>query len=163
MGVSYGYYLGPYARCNNPQVEKKVQRRTCSNDSCKNSQNHHDSKKFCSDCGSAYAKREVLETWPRVDLDCVEDLDEDLFEACGNYGGIEEDVDHWLPNKTMKGITRETHFGRDDLDEIVVKPEMIESEIQSFMTTFIKALKIIREKYGEDNVEIRWGLVTSHC
>lgn len=168
MSMSYSSYLGPYVRCKTHKVVSKQQKKRCSNKKCPEFK-HFDSfskAKFCGVCGSPIETFEIDVSVPNIQSDDVRLnlLNEALCEPAGDsfYFWMEKnDVHIWLANRlvaTAKGRQRYI-IDSEEISLTPVSPESLQGEIKDFQSFYEKELVILRQEYGEENVEIQWGLI----
>lgn len=167
MGIDYTTYLGPHVRCKVTKVPSTEKHRTCSRDSCSQyEQKVYDKKtKFCVQCGSPIEDRDfpievdsVNAYEVRMDL-----LGEALYDVPGDsfHFWMKENNTHiWLANRRVPGARKFSFTpNQDGIQLVPVTPELIATEITQFSDYYEKELVILRQEYGEENVEVQWGLI----
>jgi len=166
MGVDYNVYLGPYLKCQNPDVDKQVTKLTCPNTSCAKHMQWRGHDPFCAKCGSQIVDVTTTQHKPRV---CGSSLLEELNEVfyapgtCYAQYPFEDHVDVWIPNtkpKTIFGSRQASFDARYDTGMTRVCPSLIEDETDAFKRVFVKELTKMCEAYGADCVSIHWGLLS---
>jgi hypothetical protein len=166
MGIDYTTYMGPHVRCKVTKVSSTEKHRTCSRDSCSQyEQRVYDNKtKFCVQCGSPIEDRDFPIQVDSVDAHEVREdlLDEALTTPSGDYfyrWMRDNNIHIWLANRHVPGARKFSFSPRENTQNVPVTPEMIAVEITAFSDFYEKELVILRQEYGEENVEVLWGLI----
>lgn len=166
MGIDYTIFLGAYAECKTHKVDTMTIKRTCENNKCKTyGDNVYDKNTiFCSFCGSKIKEIEFPSKEDAVDR---HELSEEVFQnkimtICGDgfHFWMEKNNKHiWISNQKDS----KDHFSFDPHNcETILRPitaDVIEEETAQFKKYFKKELAILNEKYGQENVEVKWGLI----
>lgn len=160
MGVDYSVYIGPFVRCENPDVTNTESYTACATASCPK----HDkqtSNKFCPECGKAISTLVRTVSAPKVDAwDVSEQLNESFFTPGTNYGRFpfELNIDIWVPNRRLPGIAERTEEplrgGYDEVDE-----DEVEAEKTALVGACGQDLAKFREIYGNNEVSVHWGVL----
>lgn len=161
--IDYTTYLGPYVLCKTEKVLSTKEISTCSNTSCQQHEQEVYSRNFCDRCGHEIKKRQVPIEVDNVDEEDVRLnlLDEALCTAMGDefYLWMEEHNTHiWLSNRKIPDV-RDLTFDTEEIQFVPIDAKLIAEEVQKFSDFYEKELVILREEYGEENVEVQWGLV----
>ena len=163
MGRTYSTYVGPYVHCSVRTRPTTVEIKLCTKRGCRfaKQDNPMDKKNnFCPQCGAA-AKVKEIKVKGEVDevldaYDITEATNERLVEICSAYPI--KGVHLFVSNSTKApGITLERGDAVGEIrryDGIV-----IDQELMAFRDRHAKDLEIIYEHYGEDRVEVCWGLL----
>lgn len=156
MGVDYNVYIGPYVKIHNPKKNSFDEFQGCNTGNCVKRMKPSSSK-FCDTCG----KPIVLVKKPTkksIDVDFYELTDEHLVPVLCHYYDVPPDYNFLVPNK--KWCERTTHFDpRSFAGEIDFDHKDVLTELVKFESTFDKWLQIVKEKFGETNVVIKWGTI----
>ena len=163
MGMDYSGFLGPYVRCGVSTKPSTEEIKVCSKKGCRFSKKSNpmdDRNNFCPQCGSA-AKIKTITIKGRVDdkIDAYEVMmatKERLTEFNSEYG--QEGIHLFVSNSTKSpGIT----IGRGEPCGEIKQYNGVEidKELMVFRDRHAKDLEILHEHYGEDKVEVVWGLL----
>ena len=165
MGVDYNTYIGPYIRCENPEVEKVLERRACGNKDCANFGDRYKVKsdqKFCPECGSEVRDDvEVAEVWPRVSSwDVSESMNERWYQPGTNYDRypFEDGFDIWIPNRSIKGLVSHHLDARRDCGAFDYEDLKPDDQISLLQDRCKKDLKAFEKHYGA--VSVHWGVLS---
>ncbi len=157
MGCDFYVNVGPVVVINNPPVGTTETHVSCCNDKCMRF-HKYGTGKFCPDCGSPI--REWTETVVKpLDIDFYELFKEKetLVPACPEQQATATII--LIPNKKSKEVGFE-HF---DLSyqpfEVFPKIEEIAGNIEKFKRVFETELNKLKEIFGGNNVEVRYGTV----
>lgn len=164
MGIDYTNYLGPYVVCKVGMVTKTRQRLTCMNPKCvKYRSERWDTTKFCGHCGQPVMTYEEPRQIDSVDSD---EVDRKMKGALHQPGGEamrgyqkENHVHLWLSNKC---IPDQREFSTDPMQDFEVSEitgSLIQQEMIAFRYVYEVELNILRDVYGEANVEVKWGML----
>jgi hypothetical protein len=156
MSVDYTTYVGPYIQVHNPKRATTEEYHTCSNKSCRN----HKAKmceKFCAECGSAIK----LVSFPceaSLDFDVYNEFEDKLAEALTEYKPKDlEDFHFFIGNK--KGSPGISFDPKTDCYVRELPQLNIEKETGVFSTMFKKEIARLKEFFGADAVQIKWGVL----
>lgn len=164
MGAEYRMFIGPYIRCSTRTSPRLKTIKTCTKDTCRfNSADNPMAyeNNFCPQCGSPAVSQEIqVEGRVKEDV-CPSWVYTEMDESiCGfNQEYAEPGVHIFVPNRD--GI-REFTFSRSDdkVGEILrVRAVTLEQEMIWLETRFKAELERAREIYGDDKVEVRWGIL----
>lgn len=164
MGMYRSEYLGPYIECQTTKVAAQKQIRACVTDGCshKNKYVYDSSTKFCPNCGGP-----IQNTLIDVEMTAVADprqLCEDEGFAIGAFMGEAWDVDEtthiFVPERPGPRVLSV------DVDATGILADIEATDIIQerawIETSFARELGVLREKYGTDNVSVRWGLLVTY-
>jgi len=166
MGIDYTTYLGPHVRCKVTKVPSTKKIRSCSRETCSQYEQEIHSNKpgYCIQCGSPIAERDlpievdsVIAYEVRMDL-----LGESLYDVPGDsfhHWQKENNTHIWLANRHVPDARHWSFNPRENIQLIPVTPELMATEITQFSDFYEKELTILRQEYGEENVEVHWGLI----
>jgi len=152
VGIDYGIYVGPYAKCLISKKADILRTRKCSNALCETKPIIGE---FCSTCGSKVVN---------VDVPCEVDVQNRakicalLYEALISVKI--EGCHVWYSNRLCNFGTQIDSVRDFPLVEAFEKHVQAD-EVNAFESLFEKELNILREQYGADAVFIQWGLVGS--
>jgi len=163
MGMHYTGFLGPYVRCGVLTHPSTKEIKVCSKRGCrfaKKSNPMDDANNFCPQCGSAAKTKEVKDKGQIVDVVDIYDVmmatDERLTEFNSEYGqeGIHLFVSNHIKSLGIE-ISRDARCGEIKQYNGVD----IDQELMAFRDRHERDLDILHEHYGEDRVEVCWGLI----
>ncbi len=165
MGTDYTVHAGPYVVCKNEKAEAVLTRRSCTSKKCpEHKKEYHNPKaKFCADCGSPIGDVEYKQNVLKIDqYELYEELDEALISPMGDYYHYwrkKNNIDIWVSNLRNKG--REWSFDPHSTEFFAqeITLNLMQLEIIEFVEQFKEQLKILRKHYGENNVEVKWGIM----
>lgn len=165
MGMSYSTFVGPYAHCTTLTRPAEKEVKVCPKRGCrfaKIANPMSDENKFCPQCG-AVAKVKSVKIKGVVDevvdaYDVMEATNERLYPH-GNHRTEGEHI--FVSNNTKSpGISLERGDGVGEIKQY--DGVVIDQEISAWRDRHAKDLDILYEHYGEDRVEVRWGLLASY-
>jgi len=165
MGIDYTTYMGPYARCKTSKVPATEKISTCSNEQCKEHPTKiwDKKKKFCEGCGSPIQERDIPIQVDNVNAyELRMSIKESLYDVPGDswrFWMRENNTHVWLANQRVSGARGFSFDPEGNIQFIPVTPELMAAEIKLFIEHYTKELDVLRQAYGEDNVEIQWGLI----
>jgi hypothetical protein len=164
MGIDRGIYVGPYVECKVETVQVTKVRKACSNAKCDNHARIMHAA-FCNVCGCPVKPVEYTATEHSVDqYAMVEAIDEELYSVSGDAYSLwseENNIHLWKPNTATGG--REKHLeSREDFAYQDITPELIALEIASFLAQFTSELDRFRQAYGDDAVQVKWGVIQDY-
>ena len=158
-------YLGPHVCCKVEKVPSTRQIQSCSNDSCELAKREtYGVKKFCDNCGSPIAQRDLSTIVDSVDAHHVrmDLLSETLYDVPGDsfWQWMQDNNTHiWMANRHIPDARKFYFDTREDIQYIPFALGAMQMEIIQFCDFYEKELVILRQEYGEENVEVRWGLI----
>jgi hypothetical protein len=168
MGIDYSVYVGPYVKCTNPLVEVESSIRTCTNPVCKTYKNQiwDLTAKYCRECGSPIGETAIKKSNTKVNAsELYEHGVKEQLHMAGRESGWEElkrkdaEIDIWIANVKRPeadcGINFDPKSDRKYID--LTHHSKIDS-IEQFTDAFYKEITQLREAYGSDNVEVKWGI-----
>lgn len=166
MGVDISGYVGPFALCKNPYVPQERTMRSCTNEQCQQYKRERWDKeaKFCEKCGSPIDEITIVAERPTVCWgDLIEEIEERLcpasmeypFEAFKEIGN----VDVWINNRRDVSVGR-AFDPKHECFALIPEPGETDKAIQAFEAECAESLTKIRDAYGPENVEIKWGVLT---
>lgn len=160
MGISYTVHIGPFVQCKKTKTVKSDRHR-CGNSVCERHKqvfSYKDrSTNFCSKCGCAIETFQIDQNMNPYDL--IEKMNEDLYVKNGNPA---DEYDVFLPNKQFRA-TKEEWRSFDPRFVDLCRPVSIDApgiDLDEFKSRFATAIKLLMDTYGEEHVEICWGVVT---
>lgn len=151
MGMDKQTVIGPYLEILGKltATEIKIKRQCPSHPKLK-----QDDNKFCGTCGKLIESVEVPITKEVIPCNVIENDDDDLWSPEGmdsiliSNNAVEPSID-W----------------DDETDETLnlFTPEMDKTrvaQVEWFNKAYKKDIALLKEKFGDDKVQVRWGLVT---
>lgn len=170
MGYSYRTYIGPHVVCKVEIMDKPRFVPVCTNDQCvafKRTDRTWDGR-FCSYCGMQIGNIAVVEKEPAIDADdfSYDRLSERLVPPGGdarfNYVR-EHGIEIYMPNIDVPEIERDMHLeSREPFGHMLIPADTINKEVISFIRFFFDDLALLRDAYGERNVEVKWGIIQDY-
>lgn len=161
MGTYYSVHLGPYVVCKNHQITIKATVRSCTNVACSNyGIERYDAKvMFCDKCGSPIGIISVDRRRDRIDQYSLSMKFEEML-----YNPInQENDDIWMPNRyrpgEKEGKVRQYKVEQGGDHIVPVSTGMIMDELQEFLGFYKDAIVELRKAYGDENVEVKWGMI----
>lgn len=156
-------YTGPHIVCKTHKVSVEKTIRTCSNSTCSQYELEiYGNVKFCDQCGSPVQNRLVNYFEDNIDsFEVRMNLDEALSEVPGDDFSSwmkKNDVHIWISNRHIPNV-REFSFDDDGVRYVPITAELIADELEKFSVFFEKEIFILKEEYGAENVELKWGLI----
>lgn len=163
MGVDTNLHIGPYLIVKGEKSEmKKREVWTCTNTDCethKANKVYVVSQNFCAECGREIGVKQYEEEFKTdahsLILNKYYELCDELSwtDPMGCGGGVFIS-NHYSP------FDKERSSGDDDNEEITDLTNVnIKAEIDWFNTKYKTILDIFRKEFGEDSVEVRWGII----
>jgi hypothetical protein len=161
MSIDYRCYIGPYFECETKAVAKKeTVSNVCVNKGCGLYNKIQKNANFCRLCGSKLGDMEVEFFEQEVDQNSLIDaFNGTLHPALGDdwHFKLKEKNLHWyFCNKKNS-----CHYWYDSKssEQYEITPEIIEDSTNQFLEICENEYKILQEKYGQDKVRVRWGVV----
>lgn len=148
MGIDYNTYVGPYLKVKNLPKTSTETYHTCVNKKCDNHKKDLYSQ-FCSSCGSKV--EEMIRSCENTVF--VEPTDSFKLHEITFYDS--ENYDYFIPNDGKLGLWAD---GRTEL-EIPIKNNTPENELEKFKSRFKKEISILHKEYGENLIEVKWGVL----
>lgn len=158
MSLDSNLHVGPYMVVKGEKIEEEVT--TCINIECiVHIRNTSKTGKYCDECGSPIGlknvkKEEKLHARDFDQLDkCEEFVDELIYTdpICGKSN-------IFISNYTAP-FDKKGRFMDEDGGDLDLRGINIESEIDWFIKKHEKVINFIKSIFGEDSVEIKWGIV----
>ena len=155
MSVDHRCYCGPFIRCRTVIVHAKVEHYGCINPACKYFHIHDAGVVYCPSCGTRIGSFEVEEQHELVNgheiMACLNEVlrfENRWFEE-GNHCFTPNARD--TPRQFLVYPKEEEY--QADLTEFSQRDEMTWLEQK-----YSEELDVLRNTYGKNNVEIRWGV-----
>lgn len=159
MGSHHRIYVGPYVRCENKLGDVEVVKGVaCPLPSCFSTV-LDDKTKFCPACGTGVIPRKaVVKRKPVDSSDVCGELRERLCDFGAHLG------DEALPNCDLFVANVAWHGQQSrDVDDLVGESRIKDSDPPTervlFEMAFQKEIELLRKRYGDKNVEVRWGVL----
>ena len=165
MGIDYSTYVGPYAECHFSSKDAVDKYRCCLTKTCKLYHNKilHDYK-FCNQCGAKIECAEVPVVVDDVDTEEIRmSFNEVLCTPMGDglYFWQKKNKTHiWMPNRHLKCDEYpriELKHRGSSIREIPIDFPRV--QLNAFISQFDKELAVLCDKYGAENVKVKWGIV----
>jgi hypothetical protein len=163
MGMSMSCFLGPYLVARTKQVEATEYRRSCRNKKCKQYDDEiYGGGNFCSLCGKAIVDVPQKVTEDAIDRhELQEQIDERLYVCPGDDMHDlmrQSDFHLWLPNLSIPKC-RDFQLHENTMF-FPISAANIEEEVAAFKKFYAKEIKVLRKAYGEDAIEVKWGVAS---
>lgn len=156
MSVDYTSYVGPYIQVHNPKKPSTEEFHTCPNKKCRN---HGVSigNKFCEICGTEI-KLVAFPCEKPVDFDIYQEFDDRVCHAFSEWKP-KEYQDYLFVIGNRKGSPgRSFDPIQDSYIEDLTKLNTAE-ELLAFMKMFSKEITRLKEVFGNDAVQVKWGVL----
>jgi hypothetical protein len=156
MGVDYTAYVGPYIQVHNPPRPSFEEYHTCTTANCSN-QNKPMSSKFCPVCGGAV----TLQSRPcqsPVQLDVFSEFNERLCEALSEYKPKDSKNEIFLIGN-KQGIPGRSFDPIETCSAVDMTGFNITQETMLFRDMLTAELARLKEIFGEDAVQVKWGIL----
>lgn len=156
MGVSYNVYIGPYIHVSGNKEETivKVDRLCVKHPGIKQEKN-----KFCSECGSEIVNvdREERKTYTPSEY-FHRNADENVFERIWSP----EHMDNtFMSRRRVPDSIHIDSYGGDFPSAYDLSDDShIMSQVSWFFQEHKNELDLLRKMFGEENVSIKWGVVS---
>jgi hypothetical protein len=166
-------YVGPYFKAiARSRLITAVREQVCTNPNCKSKDSV--SGKYCKECGSQIGSVEYTEFGLPDELspfNVSEYINERMHSPGCNNGPIESgegyNVHFWIPNITPKnpilpdGYTkRDFSVTEDEQSNQSIDIATVKNDCAYLASNFSKDFAMLKERYGEENVELDWGIIT---
>jgi len=161
MGTDYCVNVGPVIVINNPPRDTNERHVSCCNDKCVKFHRYSSGEKFCPECGSRIAEWFETVTKP-LDVDFYELFKDERLVPSDFHSSSSSSTVILIANKekdTKAANFQHFHLNYDGPFEVFPKIEEIGSNIEKFKQIFDSDLNKLKEIFGADNVEVRYGTV----
>ena len=112
--------------------------------------------KFCSECGKEIVSKEHKVIEDRTPMSLLYDLPD--FED-QLYSPFDRDRNILLPNQYAPSQFKCDNDGEVEVN-LLGRETTIEKQVNWFKTEYSKEIAYLRDKFGEKNVEVRWGVIS---
>ena len=156
MGVSYSVHIGPFVRCKKT-ISRMADHYRCANPECRNHESvtRYKGMNFCETCGNEI---EMFQKTVKVrGADLLKG--DDLYARSEDWNGEEAIFFPNIEYRSDRGKWRTINL-REDTVCSEVPTGACERELAEFNDRFADSLAILRQAYGDENVEVLWGVVT---
>lgn len=152
MSSHFSVYVGPYARCENTAKKVTRQVRTCPTVTCeRHGMAHSHVIAFCATCGGKLERMSIeRDGW----LVSVGDVYEAFHDRMREIGSSDV-LNLWISNSSKDGHGETYDCEAGELAD----GENIKTEVAAFKSAFASELGHLRALYGDDKVEVRWGVI----
>lgn len=153
MSARFQVFVGVYVKCTCEMKTVRRQFKSCPNEPCANNGLLNYSDSYCPNCGCKIKSIRKTSQVPSVDPG---DL---IIDELRWMMGVGDELTHYFSsNMTDDKSSRE--YDRYSANAITkINPEDIEKEVICFRERYKEDLDILEEAYGEENVEISWGII----
>lgn len=167
MGIRLSLHVGPYAECTFTLQDGVVAHWGCDNSSChafrRGRWSSHNKPRFCQDCGCEMRLYHASAQVESVSAHSVaEELGDKLFLApSANLRLPAAGMKHvYLPNRKLAcWDAPEFNADTEEAYAFEITPRHITRQTEAFMEQFARELSVLKLRYGDDEVAVRWGLV----
>ncbi len=155
MSIDYSAHIGPYIKVYNPKKASTTELTLCCNKNCSQHNKEVDSK-FCPECGSLI-KTSKLPCRESIDFNVYDEFNERLHEMCPEEKPHKcDDYLYFAANDSKKfGVNIDPTY----CNEVKISTESGE-EFMEFFDVYQKEIDRLKEIFGKDNVQIKYGVVT---
>lgn len=165
MGIDVTTYLGPYFECKVERTTRVSSYRGCPTPGCRLcAKEVGESTIYCSRCGSGIVTLSKSACVDAIDWDEVrEALHDSFYLAMGDDLGRwmrDEGVHIWIENRDIRESGGKSFDPCSHSIWYVVDAETLTRETIRLHEKCKIELEILRKFYGEDNVKIKWGLLS---
>lgn len=154
MGSSISIHVGPYMLVKKKSIDKSTTVQECNNTECTNL-GVAVKTQFCACCGNKVSDRTITIT-------TVKNINEILHKkeftdelVCAFES---KTVDILIPNQRVPDGLRIDAY--DNSVTEVLFDERATREVLWFFSNYTNVLSAIVKEYGEDNIEVKWGIIT---
>lgn len=150
--------IGPYFLCVPTIIQEQLVVVCCSNADCVK-HGKTTSNKFCGECGSAVTKKEIRTAVPKQRIDAV---DIDLQKLGGMTFGdhVKNSIHIYYPYYEDSFDNPMSYVSHGDGKfSCNVTSQQVDQAKQSFVENFQEDYQILKKEYGEENVQVCWGIV----
>jgi hypothetical protein len=156
MSNSNYIHVGVYVECINPVSERPIMRKRCEQMNCLR-YGKITEMPFCGGCGAPTAEfQSGVDGISSVNPWGIE-IDQMLScQQIPNLAG----ADVWLPNIGGKAVEFPIDLDYSDVIDIPDPTKTRAAHIAEFEQYFGEAVQGLRAAYGDDNVTVKWGIVT---
>jgi hypothetical protein len=159
MGIDYHTYVGPYIQVHNPKRKTTEEYPTCSNEKCAKHKKHSYGDKFCPDCGSEIRS---------ISFPCVAPLDFDVYEEFNDrltkyfFECCPDEVEDFLCFAgNVNGSPGKSFYPKQEVYILEVSPSNIPKEIAALEEMYKEEINRLKAVFGNDAVQIKWGVLGS--
>jgi len=176
MGVDSNHYVGPFFKCHCPVTKVPKSYPACVTEGCR--LRHlalNGTAKFCNECGKALGTIEKGFEKVRAvrDFDVMEATGERLYAPGSNYGPLEKTEDSethcyisnvYIKNPILRDGNKEPKYNVEEGDSIYsFGPNWTPEADKNFLRdNFAKEYALLSNLYGDENVEVCWGILNYH-
>ncbi len=149
MSVSYNVFVGPYIKVRDIEIDRIEEYHTCLSTGCRNHKKEM-SCGFCPKCGGRIERISRV-VKGKIDFDYYDELG-------GNFNEVFE-----YEKRDFKIFTSDigNDIGFDgDFKEIPIGNITPATEITNLYEKYNKEVARIKEVFGDENVQVLWGVVT---
>lgn len=160
MGVDYNTFIGPFVEVHNPPIPAKETVRTCSNDKCYQHKRYQLGK-YCSNCGTE-VRDITFDSLAPIFVNQNEEFEDALVRIQREYKPENrKDYDIWIDNHNgSPGARYDSH---DSIYVESVTHERIVKEVNELLKRRDRQINRLKEIFGEDAVQVKWGVVAEAC
>ncbi len=112
------------------------------------------SQQFCPKCGSEIGLIAVPAK-ERIEFDIYDEFDDRLNEIAQHYGDMDEEI--YISNKNNLGSGKD--YESYERNIIQIFPDEIPGALEKMKTDFEKEISRLKEVFGENNVNIQFGVI----
>lgn len=157
MSTDYNTYVGPYIKVYNPKKPSTKEYHSCTNKKCKNYEVELSSK-FCDKCGDKIQLIKVPSS-EAIDFDVYEKCNEVIAEVMCEYKPDElKEYNIYISNNRNK-YNNSIYDPKYETYAINATVNSLTEDIYKFWMAFDKEIVKLKYVFGDDNVEIKWGVL----
>ncbi len=155
MGCDFYVNIGPVVVINNPPRDTIERHVSCCNDKCKQFHKYGVGK-FCPDCGSP------IQDWLKpvfkpLDIDFYTLLKQNLMET--DHERQDACTVILKPNRNSREVGHAQYNLKQQPFEHFPKVDEMVSSVEKFKELFQDELNILKETFGVENVDVRYGTI----
>jgi acyl-homoserine lactone acylase PvdQ len=125
---------------------------------------YDEQKKFCDQCESSVKERTFPVEIENVNADDVRInlLDEALCNVPGDsfhFWMRDNNVHIWIANRRIPDVRDLSFNSKQNIQYAPFTAELIAKEIEQFSSFYEKEIVLLQQEYGEENVDVQWGLI----
>jgi len=157
MSIDYKCYVGPYVKVYSPDSPSTKEIETCPNPSCSKHQKYMGHQKCCDECGTKIVTVK-LPTMAPLSFDVFTETDATMAELMTETKpkGL-KDFRLFVGNRCgPPGLHFNPHC---DTYAVETNGPAIISQMQQLETMYMSEIAHLKEVFGKENVQIKWGVV----
>lgn len=151
------FYVGPYLACQDKEIEVVKKTKKCKSLDCPNFNQTLSEAIFCPKCGKPLQEEEnKYKTW----LSFVED--EKWYELEESLDSGEINILEYRDADKNRIVVATDIVRIDEYTTILLSDDKMpnfDQEKQQFAERYAKQIEILKSIFGEDKVQVKWGVI----